>query len=296
MADVLLKTYESIGNREDLIDIITNISPIETPMLSRFGKTSASATKHEWLTDSLADAAANAVVEGADVETTAVGVPTRVDNNCQIARKTWRVSSTQEVVDKAGRTSEYAYQMTKKMKELARDMEYALVNGTGNSGASGTARELKGVVSFISTNVETGSGTGTEVLTEDMYNDLLQTIFTTGGNPDVTYANGFQKRKISGFSTPSTRNINAEDGKLRASIDIYQSDFGLQTIILDRYMSTDTIVALEEDKWKVAMLRPVSHTELPNAGGGKKGMVETEFTLEALQEAASGKITQLTTS
>lgn len=297
MADVLFKTYDAVGIREDLIDLITDISPTETPMLSRFAKIKATNKYHEWQTDALAAAGANAIVEGADAESAALTATTRTGNYTQISRKIWRTTDSMEAVNKAGRTSEFSYQMAKKMKELARDMEYALVNGTGNSGASGTARTLKGVLSWIATNTGTGSGataTGAS-LTEAQYNDMLQTIFNNGGNPDVTYANGYQKRKISAFSTPSTRNINVEDKKLITSIDVYESDFGMQKILLDRYMPSDTIVALEEDKWRIAMLRPVKYKELPDNGGGPKGMVEAEYTLEALNEKASGKLTALYT-
>ena len=296
MSDTFFKTYDAAGIREDLIDIITNISPTETPMLSRFAKVRASNTYHEWQTDSLAAAAANAVVEGNDPDAPSLTATTRTGNYTQISRKVWRTTETMEAVLKAGRASEFSYQMAKKMKELARDMEYALVNGTGNSGASATARQLKGVLSWISTTNTTGTGTGTQALTETMYNDTLQDIYDQGGNPNVTYANGFQKRKISAFSTPSTRNINVEDKKLIATVDIYDSDFGLQQIILDRYMPTDEVAILQEDLWRVGFLRPVKYKELPDNGGGPKGMHEAEYTLEALNEAASGKITQLTTS
>lgn len=297
MADVLFKTYDAAGIREDLIDLITDISPTETPMLSRFSKVKATNKYHEWQTDALAAAASNAIVEGADAESAALTATTRTGNYTQISRKIWRTTETMEAVNKAGRSSEFSYQMAKKMKELARDMEYALVNGTGNSGASGTARELKGVVSWIATNTGTGThATATAAaLTESQYNDLLQKIFNNGGNPDVTYANGFQKRKISAFSTPSTRNINVEDKKLVTSVDVYESDFGIQKILLDRYCPADTVLALEEDKWRVAMLRPVKYKELPDNGGGPKGMVEAEYTLESLNEKASGKLTALYT-
>lgn len=296
MADVLFKTYDAAGLREDLIDLITNISPTETPMLTRFGKVRASGKYHEWQTDALAAAAKNAVVEGADATAPSLTATSRTGNYCQISREVWAVTDTMEAVKKAGRGSEYAYQMAKKMKELARDMEYDIVNGTGNSGASGTARELKGVLSWITTTNTTGTGTGSEALTESMYNDTLQAIYEQGGNPDVTYANGFNKRKISAFSTPSTRNINVEDKRLIATVDVYESDFGLQQIILDRYMAADTVVPMEEDKFKVAFLRPVKYKELPDNGGGPKGQWEVEYTIESLNEKASGKITQLSTS
>lgn len=297
MADVLFKTYDAAGIREDLIDLITNISPTETPMLSRFAKVKATNKYHEWQTDALAAAASNAVVEGADAESAALTPTTRTGNYTQISRKIWRTTDTMEAVQKAGRSSEFSYQMAKKMKELARDMEYAIVNGTGNSGASGTARQLKGVLSWIATNTGTGSGaTATAAaLTESQYNDLLQDIYDQGGNPDVTYANGYQKRKISSFSTPSTRNINVEDKKLVASVDVYESDFGIQKIILDRYIPSDSVLCLQEDMWRVAMLRPVKYKELPDNGGGPKGQVEAEYTLESLNEKASGKLTALYT-
>jgi len=247
-------------------------------------------------TDSLAAAAKNATVEGNDPDAPALSATSRTGNYSQISEKVWRTTDTMENVALAGRSSEYAYQEAKNLKELARDMEYAVVNGTGNSGGTSTARELKGVMSWISTTNNTGSGTGNETLTEDMYNDTLQSIWDEGGNPDITYANGFQKRQISSFSTPSTRNISAEDGRLTASIDVYESDFGLQTIILDRYMPSDEVAVLQEDLWNVSFLYPVKHKELPDNGGGPKGMVKAEYTLESLNEAGSGKITQLTSS
>ena len=297
MADSVFRTYSAIGNREDLTDIITDISPTDTPMLSSFGKTTAKGTYHEWQTDTLSDAAANSNVEGSDEDADEIDFTTRTGNYTQILRKSWRISNTQQAVDSAGRPSEYNYQMAKAMKELARDIEYALVNGTANSGDSGTARTLQGVLSFITTNVNTGaSAVTTEDLSETVYNNLLQTIYDEGGNPDTTYANGWQKRKISAFSTSNQRNISGEDKRLINSVDVYESDFGLQRIILDRYMTTSVVACLQNDLWKVATLRPVAHTELPNAGGGPKGLLETELTMESLNEAGSGKITELTTS
>lgn len=290
-------TYDAAGNREDLMDVVTNISPIETPMFSSFKKVKASATLVEWMTESLASAASNAQIEGSDYAFSKPTARTRVTNNAQILRKTWEVSDTQEAVDKAGVESEYAHRMQNALKELARDIEYALVNGTGNSGASGTARSLKGVLAFITTNVETGSGTGTQALTESLFNDVLQTAYAAGGNPDTVYANGWQKRKISAFSTPSTRNIDAEDKKLVAAVDIYESDFGLLRIKLDRYMPTDKVALLEQDKWAVANLRPIKVDQnVARVGSAKRAAVEAELTLVAYNEAASAKITELTTS
>ncbi len=290
-------TYDAAGNREDLLDVVTNISPLETPMLTAFKKVKASARLVEWMTYALAAAASNAVIEGADYSFSKPTARTRVTNYTQILQETWEVSETQEAVDKAGVESEYSWRMQNAIKELARDIEYALVNGTGNSGASGTARELKGVLAFITTNVETGSATGTQALTESLFNDVLQTAYDSGGNPDTVYANGWQKRKISAFSTPSTRNIDAEDKKITAAIDIYESDFGLLKITLDRYMPIDQVAILESDKWGVANLRPIKvDNGVARVGSAKRAAVEAELTLVAYNEAASAKITELTTA
>lgn len=290
------QTYQAVGNKEDLLPLIVNITPTKTPMLSAFAKVKAKGTLHEWLQDSLEAAGTNVVVEGSDAVAGTVIPRVRVNNYCQINRKTYQISDTQEAVDKAGIESENDYQREKKLKEVARDMEYSLVNGTGNAGASGTAREIKGVLAFITENVETGTGTGNETLTEDMYNDLLQTIYDGGGDPDTTYVNGFQKRKISGFSGNATKNIDAKEKKAINSIGIYESDFGIQRIFLSRFMSADTVVALERDKWRIAMLRSVKSTPLAKVGSSTKTMIEAEWTLEALHQAASGKITQLNTA
>lgn len=296
MADVLFQTYQAIGNREDLIDVITNISPSETPMLSRFGKASASNTYHEWQTDVLKAASATGYVEGVDTDAVSATPSVRTGNYTQISKRVFRVSKTQQAVVSAGRSNEFNYQKMLALKELARDIETSIHDNTGNSGASGTGRTLKGVRSFISTNVETGTDTGTEALTATMLNDLLQSIWDDGGRPNAIYVAGWQKRKISGFTTPNTRFIDSKDKSFVQSISVYESDFGVQQVILDRYATTTELLALQDDLWKIAFLRSPYSESLPDGGGGPKGVVEAEYTLESRNEAGSGKITGLTTS
>ena len=292
-----VKTYDAIGNREDLTDVIAVITRHETPLFSNLEKVKASARLHEWQTDTLSTGNSNAQIEGTDFSFALPGARTRVNNDTQIFSKTLEVSQTQRTVSTAGLEDEYAYQMEKRMKEIATDIENAIITGTGNSGASGTARELEGILAFISTNVETGSGTGNEALTEDMYNDLLQSIWSAGGRPDFTYVNAFQKRQISSFSTSNTRYLEITgEGELKNSIAVYESDFGRQRIELDSFMTTSVVAALQRDMWKVAMLRGISPVDVATVGDAKRGALVGELTLEARNEAASGKVTQLTTS
>jgi hypothetical protein len=290
------KTYDANRNREDLADVIYMISPVDTPFISNVAKVQAKATLHEWSTDALAAAAANAKIEGADFSYTLPTATTRVTNNTQILQKTFEVSATQEAVDKAGVQSEFARQLGKATKELANDVEYAMFNGTGNSGASGTARALKGIMSFLATNVETGSGTGTQALTETMLNDLLQTIYVSGGNPDWILCGPKQKRVISSFATNVTRNVNASAKEQVNVIEVYESDFGRLSIDISRYIASDQVAVLQKDMWAVAELRPTQQVEPAKTSDGEKGVVLTELTLQARNEASSGKITQLTTA
>jgi len=294
----VFETYNANGIREDLLNIVVNISPTETPMLSGFKKSKAVNTLHEWLTDTLGTADAGRVAEGATFTSPSLTARTRIGNYLQINREGFEVSDTLDAVDKAGvKGGEYEYQMAKALKVMARAMEVDIVSGTSAAGASaGTARQTRGVLSFIASNVETGSASGTQALTETLYNDSLQTIYDSGGNPDTTYANGFQKRQITAFTASQTRNIEASSKKLIASIDVYESDFGMQRIILDRYMDTDKIVQLQKDMWGVVTLRPVKHTPIAKVGSSRRGMVEAEWGVVSLNEAASGKVTQLTTA
>jgi len=248
----------------------------------------------EWQTDALASASTTGVVEGSDVETTALTATTRLGNYTQISRRMFRVSETQEAIDHAGRASEYAYQAAKALKALANDMEKTLHDGTGNSGASGTARELKGVRAAITTNVVTAAtGSTTAALTVDKLNELLRTIWAQGGKPNAIYVNGAQKEAVAKFSTPITRNIDAASKRYTSVVNVFDSAYGALDIILDRYATASELLALQEDQFKVAYLRPVMTKQLPGNGGGQKGKVEAEDTLVYGNEKASGKITNL---
>jgi len=295
--DKAVLTYDAVGNREDLTDVIATITRHDTPIYASLEKVKAAATLHEWQTDALSTGATNAAIEGADYSFAKPATRTRLSNNTQIFSKTVEVSGTQQAVSTAGLDDEFAYQLEKRMKEIATDIEVALITATGNSGATGTARSLKGILAFITTNVETGTGSAAEYLTETMYNDLLQAIWEQGGRPDYTYVNGFQKRKISSFSTNNTRYLEMSgEGELKNAIAVYESDFGRQRIELDSFMTGSVVAALQRDMWKIAQLRPIGMKDVATVGDAKRGALIGELTLEARNQAASGKVTGLKTS
>jgi len=289
----VLTTYTAVGNREDLSDIITNISPAQTPIYSMLGKTTAKATYHEWLEDELSSPTANAQVEGADYSAVVQAPAPRVrkGNYTQIFAKGYGVSATQEVVLKAGIKSEIAYQMAKAMKEIARDVEYAIINNDAAvAGDASTPRKMGGIPAFVSTNViDAGGG----ALTETMLNDALQKSWEAGGEPDSVVVSGKNKRVISGFTAGLTKTVDAEDKRLVASVDVYESDFGLVKIIADRWMPNDEVFVLDKSYLKVAYLRPFKQKQLPETGDRKERVIVGELTLEVRAEKAQARIINL---
>ena len=292
-------TYDTVGVREDLIDVIVNITPMDTWFTSNSGTARASNRYHEWLTDTLAAPASNAQIEGDDATATAIVPPVRTGNYTQILRKTFQITDTEEMVNKAGRASEESYQKTLKMKELARDIEYALViNASTASGATGTARTLKGVLGWIATNLTTATASTVQFNETDM-TSCLQNIWVQGGKPQNVLVGGWIKRKIDAFTT-NTRWMEADEKTVAAAIDVYQSSFGSLAIrlhwILNNSQASSVIVLGEMDLWKKAWLRPVKAETLARTGASTKIMVEAELTLEARQEKGSGALTGYATA
>lgn len=301
------KTYEAIGIREDLSDIVTMISPVDTPFYSGIKNSKATHTKHEYLTDALAAAASNAQLEGDDRTAAAITAATRLYNMCQIQAKTFRISESNEAVVSAGKVTSESYQTTKHMKELAKDIEYAYLQEVRVDGDASTARKMRGALNWITTSLDKASdailnadGTVTggtaRALTETILKGVLQNIFVSGGNPAKVFCGPFQKKKISEFAGSGNYRTLVEEKKLVASVDVYVSDFGSLNIIPHRIMPTSVVFICDMDYWSKAVLRPTGKTELAKTGDSKIYDITVEHTLEANAESANGRITTLTTS
>ena len=305
-------TYDSIGEREDLADVIYNISPTDTPFLSSAAKTQATAVLHEWQTDSLAAAStSNAVIEGDEATHDAVTPTTRLSNSCQIMDKTVVITGTQEAVDKAGRASELAYQIAKRAKELKRDMEAMLTtNNAEVTGGSSTARELGSLGSWVVTNDDlasdgaSGAGAGNaahtdgtqRVFTEAQLKSVIKNVWNQGGDPTMIMVGPFNKQKLSGFTGNSTRFDAGADATLYTSVDVYASDFGQLQVVPNRFSRDRDAYVLDMNYWGIAFLRDFSMHELAKTGDTEKRQLLVEATLESRNEAASGLVADLTTS
>ena len=312
------QTFQAIGNREDLEDVIWDISPTETPFQSRVKKGKAKATFHEWQTDALDAAATNAAIQGADAVTNTATPTVRLRNYCQILTKTPRVSGTQEAVDKAGRNSEMAYQVMKRMKELKRDLEYALVrNQQSTGGAAATAATMASVESWIATN-KTSVGTGTAQttpgyssgtvaaptdssvtgsVTEANLKAMIAASWAAGGDPTVLMVGPLTKIKVSGsFSGIATQYKNVpgqSQATVVSGVDLYVSDFGEHQLVPNRFMRDQNILCLDMNYWRLDQLRPIQSSELAKTGDSEQRQILMECTLASLNEQASAKITDI---
>ena len=189
-------TYDEPTNREDLTDVVTNISPTQTPITTMIGKTKANATKHEWPEDELSDAATNAQIEGSVDTTTPAPARARKDNYTQIMKRGYSVTGTQQAVKTAGVSDEYGYNMIKAMKELAKDLELAVTTQTTKvAGTKTTARTFAGIPGMVTTNVLDNGGTA-RTITRDLITTALQDAWAVGGEPNKLICSGSNKRII----------------------------------------------------------------------------------------------------
>ena len=310
------QTYTAIGQREDLSDVIYNISPTETPFLNSVGKSKATAIYHEWQTDSLAAAStSNAAVEGATASDATISPTVRVGNRTQISQKTIKISGTLDAVNKAGRKSEKAYQLAKASSEIKRDMEAILLsNQTAANGNATTARNLGGLQAWLASNTSNGSGgsagangttartTGTDrAFTATLLNTVMQSAFTNGGSPTMLLVTPAQKVVASTFTGIATRYRDVpsnQQAQIINAADVYVSDFGIIQIVPDRFIpnadNDDTAFLLDTEMAAVAYLRPFQTNELAQVGDADLTQLLVEYTLEVKNEAAHGIISDLT--
>lgn len=306
-------TFAAVGNREDLSDIIYDISPAETPFLSAIPKVKATGTKHEWQIHSLtAASSSNFVLEGDDATTDAATVTTRVYNYRAISDKVARVTGTQEAVNKAGRKSEMAFQMEARMKELKRDVESALLeNNASVAGNDSTAPECAGAQAWIKTNTDKASdatasaGNGTDAhtdgtaraLQESMVESVLASAWSNGGSPSMGILNAFQKRKFAAFSGSSTKTSNGESKKVVNSVDIYIDPLGNEVRLVPcRQVPTDVVYFFDPEYVKFAVLRDFKTQDLAKTGDSERKQILVEYTLEMCNERAHAAIYDLSTS
>jgi hypothetical protein len=293
----VLTTHRSTGNREDLTDFISNISPLEAPMYDRIGTVACKARSHDWQTDSLAAAALNVNPEGDAFAAVRRTSTTRYTNYTQIMTKQFTVSDTQNIVDKAGRANETAYQLLKASRELKRDFEFALwssdASAAGTSGGLSAGSTMRSVFAWQTSCQITSGGnavltaTPSAVMSEADFNQGLFNIWSQGGEPNTVYVNGPLKKILSGWATSTSRVWDGEK-KITNTMSVYESDFGIVETVLDRYVPSNMLFVIDDNLYKKAILVPVKAVPMAKRGLGTDSMLWTQWTIEARNPSGGG--------
>lgn len=312
-----IQTMTRVGNREDLSDIIYNISPIETPFVTAIGRESASAVYHEWQTDALVSANPNNfAIQGDDLNNENRPATTRLGNYTQIFTKVVGTSTTQQAVRAAGRSNEHSYQLAKAGKELKRDME---ARYTGNYAAvppaAGTAGQAAGALAFMRTNASRGAGGANPVLsgttsgypttaatngtqrafTETLLKTAIAQAWNAGGEPTLVIMSLLQKQTAAAF--PGLAQQRRDTGNKKATIiagaDIYVSDVGELQFVPDRFCSARDALIIDPDMWAIATLDPMQKRKLAVTGLADRDAMYTEQTLVCRNDGASAVVADL---
>jgi hypothetical protein len=312
-------TYNQVGIREDLEEIIYNIAPMDTYFFNHVSKSKARNTRHDWQTDVLdTPSASNAYAEGDDFSAQAITPTSKLSNYTQIARKDFVITRTANIVNTAGRKEELAYQTVLKGKALKRDIECSLVqNKAATVGTTAAARVSASAETWIyTTNHVSGTSQTTNTtpapvgglattagtdgsataLVEADFKNALQQAWSMGGETDVVLLSPTMKAKSDLFTGVATRfrNVAANDqAAIVGASDIYVSSFGSHKIQLSRYMRISAILFLDLSTWGVAWLDPIHMENIAKSGDTEKRMLVGEYTLVAKAPTANTKLTAL---
>jgi hypothetical protein len=305
------------GNREDLSDVLFDVSPTETPFITAIKKNTATATSHDWLTDELEDPAENAHVEGDDAAPVDAAPRSRLSNYTQIFKKHAVVTGTQEkVLQGGGIKSEMAYQVARRMKAMKRDAELAMLGSATpkEAGDDSTARMLGSFVTYMNADSyaagagagapPTGNGadapTGGDArpMTENLMKGALESLWNnSGANENVMAICGSHVRGlISEFTASSTRYVTTDDKKLVASIDVYDGDYHTVTITPDRFSDPSALFIIDPEYAAVSDLRAASAKDLATLGDSTRKEIVWECTLEVCNPEAHFVLGDLATS
>lgn len=294
---------------DDVENVIQTITPHNTPFMSSIGKRKVANTLVEWLEDDLTTAQANAAVEGADASFSEIAQPVRKNNYTQIFQKTFQLSGTMDAVDLIGRKDEASRLMSKHLKEIATDMEKALINNASAvAGNASTARELKGLEGFVTTNdLSYASYALTNDLAEAKLMDMSRAVYTNSDSDSHNFlVTPIQAAVIAGWDQNNriTVNQNADAKKLTMAVMELITPFGMVKVVISRYINTDLDTGTNyercylyaPDKFQVGWLRNLKTTELAKTGDSKKYQTIGECTLVCHSEKAAAKVKKVSPS
>lgn len=318
---IVTNTFQSTGaagNKEELSDVVSRITPEDTPIYSMIEKVSFDTTHPEWTTDELAAPAANIVLEGDEYTFDATVSPDRLGNYTQIMRKSGIISETQNIVDEAGRATKIKEQKLKKGVELRKDVEFSIVDT--NASVAGATRESGSLPTWIKTNVSRGAtgtnggfnaGTGLTVapgagtqraFTKTLLDDVMQQGYQSGANFKHVFTSPYVKSVFVTFMSDTnvaSFRYAASTGKnnsIVANADIYEGPFGKVMIHPNRVMAGSAALArnvflVDPEYVQYGWLRKIKEDkEVAKTGDAKKFMLIGEGALKTKNEKGLGVV------
>lgn len=270
--------------REDLMAILTNLTPTDNQLVSGLGTSKASSTRHEWLMDTLMAVKTNAFAEGALATEHTLTNPERLLNYTQISRQGFYVSDTERAVNTAAFNDRYAYESQKAMKIVKNDMELALMAGSLLCGSASIVGQVKGIKNWLTMST---SQSGIS-FSEAIFNAYLQKVWEEGTEVNAAYLPMTLKRRVASWIGAATnKNISVSDKRLINSVSIYEADAAsLVKLFAHRHVNVGAVnndaVLINEDLFKIAYLRKPFIRELSKRGDSTDGEVVVEYTLECL--------------
>ena len=297
-------TYDQVGKAEDVSDVITNITPTDTPFTSSIRTEKVNARIFEFQEDSLAAAADNKLVEGGALSAGTQTPTTMLTNTTQILSKVFAVSKTADSTKLYGRAKETAYQLAKVLAEIKRDLEFAYIGHDNASvtGNSSTAREMNSFTQYINSDVtqETDSDAGTGgaqagPITEANLLALGQKCYNHGANPTLLMIKPADAQTVANFAASSGRERDFGTGKTVVNVvDIYVSPYGTYKTVLNRHQITSRAFLIDPTYVRSCVLRPFARTLLAQTSDADTHAVVGEYSLKVMNGRSQGQITNLT--
>ena len=306
-----MTTFDLTGNREDIQDEISIITPIDSPFYHSIGTTNVTAMKHDFMTDAIETPGQNKALIGSDPTIEASEQPTKLFNHVQLQEKSFSIADSAAAVNTVGNSGGYDYQKALKMKALVGDIEWAFLREVAAAGAAGTEPSMKGMLNWITTNLDkaadgtleadgTVTGGTARELTRELLKGVMQNIYAAGGggmNKTMTaYCGSVQKDKFDGFASTGNNRRAIEKDKVDDKVDLYVTSWGTIKAEIHRTMPTDVFVIFDPSFWKKATLIPVGVQELARSSrSNRKFHMTVQHTLEAKNELSAGRLTNLST-
>lgn len=307
----LFKTYDQVGVKEDISDLISNISPTKTPFQASLKSEKVNNTIFQWQEDSLASVdLLNARPEGFDAADADMLPTVMRSQYTQIMSKTVRISATSDVVATYGRAKETAYQVSKASAELKRDLEAIMIGqaqnataGVGGAGIAASARKMASVFGndiagnpLIAAAVKVDKTAAPSALTEQNILDVNQKLYMAGSEANVIMVKPADALLIAGFTNAAgrTRTINDGGTTIVNAVNIYISPYGEQKVVINRFMKANSALVYDSTNWKQVTLRPWTRELLAKTGDSDRHMIVGEFSLKHVNYSATGAIVGLT--